>query len=367
VACGHQRPNSKATSLQQDGWASDNKNKLQQWLTSSVTSERRVAVFDWDNTMIKNDIGDAVMFWMLSHDLIKSPRNWKSTSKYLTPAALAALKSVCPYQTEYLATASNTACAETILQIYSDGKLKNGQAAWSEKYNHDTLEPAYAWAVHLAQGYSPEQLRALAAEVIQFNTSNPVGTTQTIGERQVDAWIRLYPQMQELVQVLQSHAYEVWVVSASMQYYVEAFAALAGIDSARVIGVRPKLSSAGKTTSLVQSCGSYRVDNQEIITYRQGKRCWINKVIFGMKNRAEQMNTPSPIVFGAGDSDTDFFFIKDAGQMRLAINRNKNQLMCHALANSDGRWLVNPMFIAPKTKKPEAYKCGAYGLPDQSE
>src|SRR5262249_9767814 len=27
-----------------------------------------VAIFDWDNTVIKNDIGDATMFWMLNND-----------------------------------------------------------------------------------------------------------------------------------------------------------------------------------------------------------------------------------------------------------------------------------------------------------
>src|ERR1700682_1624846 len=34
-------------------------------------TRRPVAVFDWDNTMMKNDLGDATVFWMVRHDLIR--------------------------------------------------------------------------------------------------------------------------------------------------------------------------------------------------------------------------------------------------------------------------------------------------------
>jgi len=48
-------------------------------------SEKPVAVFDWDNTVIKNDVGDATTFWMLRNDKILQPpnKNWATTSPFL--------------------------------------------------------------------------------------------------------------------------------------------------------------------------------------------------------------------------------------------------------------------------------------------
>jgi hypothetical protein len=61
--------------------------------------------------------------------------------------------------------------------------------------------------------------------------------------------------------------------------------------------------------------------------------------------------------FVAGDSDTDIAMLKDATELKLVINRNKIQTMCNALSNYQGKWIYNPMFIAPKAKKATAYAC----------
>ena len=52
-------------------------------------------------------------------------------------------------------------------------------------------------------------------------------------------------------------------------------------------------------------------------------------------------------------------------QLRLVINRNKTELMCEAYFNEDGNWIVNPMFIEPKSQH-EPYACSTEGmvLPD---
>ena len=55
-----------------DSWASDNRDRLNEMVTElgiasdGFDPERPpVAVFDWDNTVIKNDIADATSFWMV--------------------------------------------------------------------------------------------------------------------------------------------------------------------------------------------------------------------------------------------------------------------------------------------------------------
>lgn len=48
--------------------------------------------------------------------------------------------------------------------------------------------------------------------------------------------------------------------------------------------------------------------------------------------------------------------------LRLVVNRNKNELMCRAYDNSDGKWIVNPMFIQPKQQKATPYPCATTGF-----
>lgn len=360
---------SASVSLRED-WFSDNAKTIEAFLNQDKIS-KAVAIFDWDNTIIKNDIGDATIYWMLKHDLLKRPKSWRSTSRHLSSDALKALNKYCPLKNnDYLKTNEDEDCAETILEIYSDGKLKNGKEAWRKSFNPNLLEPAYAWAVHLAQGHRPNDLKKIAADVIDFNLNNSIGEKQKVGHREVEAYIRVYPQMKELIAKLKERGADVWVVSASMQYYVEEFAQHVGIVKNRVIGIRPTLDHKGMVTTKLQGCSRYRSANQDIITFRQGKRCWINKEIFKMKdskNNNEQLNTPSPTQFAAGDSDTDFFFVKDASDLRVVINRQKNEIMCHALNNSDGHWLINPMFIKPKGKKSSLYSCQKFALKDQED
>ena len=99
------------------------------------------------------------------------------------------------------------------------------------------------------------------------------------------------------------------------------------------------------------------------ITFENGKRCWINKVVFHMPDGpAQLLPNPDPAqrqVFAAGDSDTDIAFVKDATSLKLALNRNKTELMCNAYANAGGKWVVQPMFIGPKSQKTAGYACSS--------
>src|SRR5438309_6686994 len=59
------------------GWLQQNRDAIDALIAAkgiaSATfdgAKRPVAVFDWDNTMMKNDIGDATMFFMVQHDKI---------------------------------------------------------------------------------------------------------------------------------------------------------------------------------------------------------------------------------------------------------------------------------------------------------
>ncbi len=337
---------------------------------NSPVSNRPVVTLDWDNTVLKNDAGDAFFYYLVANSLIKSPENWNQTSEYLTADAIKELNEKCRNEKSgtVLKTSENQSCADLILSIYDDKKLTSGKEAWAKSNNADRIEPAYAWVAQLTAGYKKKEIRKFAKAAMLFNSTHTKGAKQKIGSKEYTAWVRVYDQMIEMVSALQSMEFDVWVVTASPQLVVEAYSEIIGIPTDRIIGIR-STQNKGRATYGLEGCGGYENGNQSIITYRQGKRCWINKEIFQYTNKLWQMEKPSPIILAAGDSDTDVFFVKDA-QVHLVINRNKTELMCNAYANQDGNWIINPMFIDPKKqKKPEAegqpaYSCKKYNLPD---
>ncbi|HXH74139.1 MAG TPA: haloacid dehalogenase-like hydrolase [Bacteriovoracaceae bacterium] len=346
LACSTKSPKSK--------WHGDNEKKLTEYIESRDKKQPSVAIFDWDNTVAKNDVGDAVMFWMISNNLIQKPKSWKLTSRWLRKHAVEELERNCT-------DLRSIKCIDTILSFYVDGK------GWKESFNKETMEPAYAWLASLLAGYSKDEIKKIATDAIEFNLSNPVGELQVLGSKTYPAYLRIYQPMKHLIQDLKDAGVDVWIVSASPQAVVEVFGAGVGITPDKVIGIRNTVDSHGKYTANFEGCGPYAAGNQEIITFRQGKRCSINKYIFNMKKGSDQISKRSPISFAAGDSDTDATFLKDAHDLHLVINRNKPEVMCHAYANKDGKWIINPMFIEPKAVKKEPYQCKKYGLEDQKD
>jgi collagen triple helix repeat protein/haloacid dehalogenase-like hydrolase len=329
-----------------------------------------VAVFDWDNTVIKNDIGDAVTYWMLGHDQILQPAFWSDTSTHLTAAAVASLVAYCPLDTPGapLLTALNDGCKEAILCVYDSGTVWNGQQCSGSafeplSYDPTKVEPAYAWTVSLQAGHTAGEMRSIAKAAIESGLEGDLGATQGIASKQYNAFLRIYEQIEDLIFVMEDNGFDVWIVSASSQPIVEAFAKRVGVKASHVIGVRAQILN-GHLTDSFEGCGGIQNGTQDVITYREGKRCWINKIIFPSlyTDTAADFQTQSPTSFAAGDSDTDLEFVTDAQELKLVINRQKTKLMCYAYANlapnmGTGNVLINPMFILPKPKKVLGYDC----------
>ncbi|HEV7978081.1 hypothetical protein [Amycolatopsis sp.] len=95
------------------------------------------------------------------------------------------------------------------------------------------------------------------------------------------------------------------------------------------------------------------------MTYIDGKRCFINKKIFGIKGASQLEAAPASKrqALSGGDATTEVTMLKDATGVHIALNRNKDELMCHAYDNADGKWVVNPMFIQPLPKLNRSYPC----------
>ncbi|MEU9803928.1 haloacid dehalogenase-like hydrolase [Streptomyces sp. NPDC051000] len=358
------------------GWYGDNQARLQRLLDTygacapyRPNRDKPVAVFDWDNTVVKNDVGDAQMFWLLRNGKIRLPAggDWATTSRHLTPAAARALDEACgrlarPGAPLPTGAPAGAGCADEINAVYGTAATRSGAAAFAG-WDHRTTEPGYAWLAQLTRGWSAREVRGFAAAARTENLTAPIGATQRVGTGSATGWVRYYEQQKDLIGALRKAGFDVWISSASPQPVVEVWAEGVGIDADHVIGIRNTTTRDGRHTAHLQGCGSVKDGADTMITYIDGKRCWINKEIFGIRGAAAEKVQPAARrqVFAAGDSDTDISFLRDATALRLVLNRNKNELMCRAYDNSDGKWIVNPMFIEPKGRKSAPYPCATTG------
>ncbi len=341
-------------------WYGQNRARLQSMIDEQGRcggQRGKIAVFDWDNTVVKNDVGDATFYWLLRNNGIRRPSDWRSLSPYLTKAASNALSTACGTGRTGapLPTASDTDCADELLSIYGDAETRTGAAAYSA-YNHRHTEPSYAMVASALAGYTPAQVAWITARVAAQNLTAPQGATQRVGTHDETGWVRYYPQIRNLINTMQRAGMAVWIVSASPEPVVQTWALGVGILPNRVVGIRTQREH-GVLTSTLEGCGG----DPTAISYIEGKRCAINTRILHNGRGFAQAPAGQRQVFGAGDSDTDATFTSDATVLRLALNRNKTELMCRAYDDADGKWLINPMFIEPKAKQASPYPCSTAG------
>ncbi|GGY02739.1 haloacid dehalogenase-like hydrolase [Streptomyces minutiscleroticus] len=329
-----------------------------------------VAAFDWDNTVTKNDVTDATLAWALKHDKILRPARWKATSKWLTDAADKALTGACGTDVPVgrpLPTSRDADCADEILQIREKAATMSGAAAFAGEWNHRRTVPQYAWVPQLFAGHTVDELSSYARRARAEALAAPVGATQRVGTHTLPAYVRYYAQQRDLIRTLQKAGFEVYIVSAGSEPVTEVWSRGVGVDADHTIAIRSVLDRRGRITTKNEGCGGVPVNHGEAIPYIDGKRCWINQEIYGVKGAAawERQDARHRISIGGGDADTDVTFVGDATDAHLVLNRNKDEIMCRAYDDADGRWLVNPMFIDPLPRRQEPYPCstGAYNEP----
>lgn len=366
AGCGQLTPDS--------GWYGDNRARLDQLILrySRCSPVQRpgekapVAVFDWDNTVVKNDVGDALLYWVLRHDKVLQPPSWPALSRWLTPAAARALTDACgpvaPVGSP-LPTGNPAApdCADEVYAVYH-GTTRGGAVAFSG-YDHRRFSAGSAWVSALLTGHTAAQITGYASRARAAALTAPQGTTERVGSHQVTAWVRYYPQQRNLIRVLQANGFAVWVVSASPEPDVRVWAAGAGVSPHRVIGIESLYDTRGRQTAHLRGCGDVPDGMDSVLTYLEGKRCFVNQDIFGIRGSASFSQAPRSrrAVLAVGDSTTDVTFVGDAIGLRLAINRQSYELMCTAYDDADGRWLINPMFIQPLDRRPTPYPCSTTG------
>jgi len=245
--------------------------------------------------------------------------------------------------------------SELVANAY-DADSNEVQIAWKQG-NERRLEPDFAWTPQLMAGYTHAEVQAETSAMLAVELAAAPDTTQTIGTTTDNGWLRIYDQQKDLIHAAQTRGYEVWIITASPQDVIQTAAQMVDVPADHVIGIRSKTDANGKLTREFEGCGDVP-DGGDIIPYIQGKRCYVNKVVYGETGQAAFQRRADRQWLAAGDSDSDVEFLRDA-KYKLAINRNKSDLMCHAYYNERSTWVVNPMFIEPKAAKSAPYACGA--------
>ncbi|WP_199566922.1 HAD family hydrolase [Streptomyces triticagri] len=328
--------------------------------------DRPVAVFDWDNTVTKNDITDLAIAWALKHDKILRPARWADSSPWMTAEADRTLTEACGTDVpvgEPLPTSTNTACTDEIFSIRSEAKLMNGNDAFEGDWNSRRTLPEYAWVPQLFAGHTEAEVTSYARKSRAEALAAPVGATQQLGSHTLHAYARYNPQIKDLIRTLKRAGFEVWVDSAGATAVTNAWTGGVGVDRKHTIAIRNVLDQQGRITYTQEGCGGEPASKGEVMPYIEGKRCWLNEKAFGITGPAAWEKQPAeqrPAI-GAGDADTDVTIVSDATGAHLLLNRNKNEVMCRAYDNADGNWLINPMFIEPLPRKDGDYPCSTTG------
>jgi phosphoserine phosphatase len=359
-------------------WFGTNRQDVEAWLESAGCrsakydpTHKPLALFDWDNTLSKNDFGDAITFHMISHGLVVQPPNhdWTKTSAFMTPAAAAALELACGTTTPdgaVLHTDTNTACADEMINIYmTSGRWETTPAfaGWNGRW----IEPTYAWTAQLLAGYTHAQIQQFMIDAVTPQLTAAMNSMQTVGTiTGLNAWLRIYDQQKEVVKAAQTRGYDVWIITASPQDAIAAVSNMVGIAPDHVIGIHSMTDGSGKLTYRFEGCGELADGQGEMISYIQGKRCFVNKFVYGDTTAKAIDRRPDGQrqVFAAGDSDTDVEFLRDA-TYKFILNRNKKELMCNAYDNDNDSWRINPMFILPKGPA-SPYPCPTTACKDEN-
>jgi len=185
----------------------------------------RLAVFDCDGTLIKGDVGEAMLYYQLEHFLFRC-----------SPA------SVWPDHPD-------RAELEKLYQTLRDGP-ENGPerpdafARFSDmildwyfgQIDAGSVSKACADIVRLFAGFSLADVRDIARDSFLNERSSPV-TSRTLGKRTLPLGIRYIRETVELLTALREHGFLLWAVSGSNRWSVEPVFAPFGVPSDRVVGI----------------------------------------------------------------------------------------------------------------------------------
>lgn len=345
-----------------EAWPDDARTRIEQGIEQGIAAHGRgsagddaarppVAVLDWDNTTARGDIGDLAYAALLDQDLVRWPAEGARAWGALTESAARAIEGACAGHAGpdgRLPTSGESPCGIALAELGLDGSAEGAPAFAPAIGPH--YRGSYGMMVRAFAGLSPAEVDALAESTIARALDRPIGARRRIGRAEIDDFVRIQEPVRALVERLRAGGIDVWIVSASFEPVVVAFARRLGIAADHVIGARLERGEDGRYLRTHPYEGALG----PLITFDEGKRFWIRHAIFGMPvERALGPTAPSdprPVI-AAGDSDTDHAMLAEASALAILFDRGAPRVTCLARSAPE-RFVVLPQFVDPRPHAP---------------
>lgn len=238
-------------------------------LTKIISHSPGLACFDFDNTLIRNDFGEKLMEAVVSEGMVNLP---KDLSNHFRDTDF--------WQDHTLHSAETK--ASLLWEEYSYQLKEFG------------IEGGYRWTSFLFQGLDQIEFYAFSQRYWEKVKALPRESA-------------VFPQaeMLDLLQYLQSHGWESYIVTASPELGIAAIAPHFSIPESKVIGMRQEKNAKGKTLPKII----------EPYTYGEGK-------VQAIESRIKRM---PDLAFG--DSFNDFPMLCAAKLGAVAIDKGNAEFV----------------------------------------
>lgn len=181
--------------LKAPGWSQHARAELAELILQGA-HQGLPAVFDFDNTLVCGDIGEAALAVL-------------ARSRLLTPQSMPA--GLCPpYRNAKGQLVRIEACAD--VTEYYEALLNPTVHADKDP---QPLANAYAWATQVMAGFNVQQVMRATRDAFHWRDADHPGMIEITPGKTAYPVPFFYPEMVEFVAALQRHGFDLWIVSAS--------------------------------------------------------------------------------------------------------------------------------------------------------
>ncbi len=323
--------------LPAESWYPDNLRVIEtviNKLTQSCLTKDPVAVFDFDNTCIFRDIGQAVFRYQCSYFRFRlSPEQFagflpqKNIALHGRPLQEITARLGNLYSYLWQTLSEQPAPPSSLVELKQFSILLQWFVQQARKDEQLGAPCVLLFLCNLLAGFSVTELKCLADEVIdQVSKETLVSEQETIilddpvGIISVsyEKGLKPFPEIQTLMRWLTGRGVRCLVISASTSWLVEQAVKRFDfpVDMHDVYGIRCQLTPEDILTP--------NLPENYPVTYRQGKADIINRFI----------NKTPLLVAGDADTDYEMLTLPDV-PLKLIVNRNQRGLIRSLYERSD--------------------------------
>jgi phosphoserine phosphatase len=191
-----------------------------------------LAAFDFDNTLIRNDLGEAVMYYIIFQALLRADLDpfWEEIRHPAIPDALLEQLRAVWRGIEAQGDSDNVedymAFVDRLTPLYG---MVYEQAGMAE---------AYRWSRVLFAFQTAQELRSITKYVFAYEQNQPLGESRLPSGLVIPRGIRVHGEVEQLIRAMLARGWDVRIVTASPEIIIQTVIERWGIDPGQVHGMR---------------------------------------------------------------------------------------------------------------------------------